>query len=464
MGLTMAKPCRFIGMITELSRSRRVRKANSMDHKKHGSAAFLGLPFDNVTVAEALDALERKIDERSFHQVASANVQLALHAIRDSAIQSILCSCDLIVPDGTTILLASRVTGGAKLKERVSTAELIAGLAELSARRAYGMYLLGASEEVSRRAAETLRARFPGLRIVGRHPLAPVPLDRMDHEEILGSIESCKPDILLVAMERPQQERWLAMHRNRLSVPLCMGVDASFDILAETSSPAPAWVRSARLEWLRRARRNPGRAAKRYMSSACGLFLHLPGQVAATVIQPRKPFLSRIVSRDEGHAVVFSIGGDFTASLRRKLDDRLLRAHEENRHIVLDMAEVAYLGADSLGSLLQLTAEMRRSGRQLWFANMPAHLLRVMRAAHVSDCFPVASDVRDAMYRIEKSEGELPAALASMGGFPQTSRRMDIRVEMLKDVCERIVALAASPELSPRLSLDRLPPQTPASR
>src|SRR6202035_4113620 len=99
-------------------------------------------------------------------------------------------------------------------------------------KRGWGIFLLGASELSSLTAAEVLKERFPKLRIVGRYSPPVSDLAEMDHEQILSRIERAQPHILLVAMGHPKQERWLAMHRNRLRVPLCMGVGASLDFIA----------------------------------------------------------------------------------------------------------------------------------------------------------------------------------------------------------------------------------------
>ena len=61
----------------------------------------------------------------------------------------------------------------------------------------------------------------------------------MDQEDILSRIEEAKPDILLVAFGNPKQEKWIAMHRHRLKVPVCIGVGGSFDFLSGRVSRAP---------------------------------------------------------------------------------------------------------------------------------------------------------------------------------------------------------------------------------
>ena len=119
-----------------------------MSHRHRVSVAVLGVPFDNVTMHETVDLIEKQIEERGFHQVATANLDFLIHAMKDKSLQKILCSCDLVVPDGMPIVWASRLMG-TKLKERIAGVDLIPHLAELSCRRGYGIYLLGASEENS---------------------------------------------------------------------------------------------------------------------------------------------------------------------------------------------------------------------------------------------------------------------------------------------------------------------------
>src|SRR5580704_8440882 len=125
------------------------------------TVALLGVPFHNVTMDETIAYVDEKIRDRGFHQIATANVDFLIHAIRDKEMQQILCSCDLVIPDGMPILWGARLLGAA-LKQRVCGVDLVPRLAELSARQGYSMFFLGASEQNSARAEENLKKRYPG--------------------------------------------------------------------------------------------------------------------------------------------------------------------------------------------------------------------------------------------------------------------------------------------------------------
>lgn len=367
------------------------------------SVAVLGVPFDNVSMDEAVSIIDQKIREGGFHQVATANVDFLMHTIREKELQEILCTCDLVVPDGMPIVWAARLMG-TRLKERVCGVDLVPRLAELAAHRGYGIYLLGASERSSQKAAQVLKERYPGLRIVGRYSPPVQALEDIDHEEILGRIEAARPHILLVAMGNPKQEKWLAMHRRRLQVPVCIGIGGSLDFLAGKTSRAPRWIQNSGLEWLHRALQEPRRLARRYLNDAAGLALHLPQQLAATVVQPRGNRESSIQAHEIGNSKVISIVGDFAGQILPQFDSHTRRATQENKHIILDMANTAYLGPDTLGSLIHLMTQTRQRNRQFWLAEAKPHLLRVLRTARLQSYFMTTSSVDDAIYRTNRIE------------------------------------------------------------
>jgi N-acetylglucosaminyldiphosphoundecaprenol N-acetyl-beta-D-mannosaminyltransferase len=454
MGLTMAEPRELNNALRAVQDERRSRAMSDWNRR---SVAVLGVPFDNVTMHEAIDVIEEKIEERGFHQVATANVDFVINAMHDESLQEMLCSCDLIVPDGMPIVWASRLMG-CRLKERVSGIDMVPRLAELAARRGWGMFLLGASEPSSRAAAEVLSRRFPRLRIVGRYSPPVSDLADMDHEEILSRIERAQPDILLVAMGHPKQERWLAMHRDRLRVPLCMGVGASLDFLAGAVSRAPVWMQRTGLEWLYRAAQEPQRLAQRYLADAFGLARHLPAQVAANAIQPRKHLDATIQAERFATSSVIAVTGDLNAAMLTDLEEHLGRAQHEDCDIVLDLSETAYFGFDSVALLVHLANVMKRHNRHLWLAGVPAHVRRIFRAARMNHYFVSVPSVRDALYRMRKSENRILAQSAIVTYDPST-RDVHVQVEILKDFCRRIVYLSQKM----RASQERRRAGTPAT-
>jgi len=400
------------------------------------SVAVLGVPFNNVTMDEAVRIIEEKIEGGGFHQVATANVDFLMHAIHDEELRNILCSCSLVVPDGMPILWSARLMGS-RLKERVCGIDLVPRLAELSAWRGYSIYLLGASEKSSQRAAEVLQERYPGLRIAGRYSPPLRPLEQMNHDEILRRIERAQPDILLVAFGNPKQEKWLSMHRDRLRVPVSIGIGGSLDMIGGQMARAPHWMQKSGMEWFFRAAQEPRRLARRYLIDALTLGRYLPQQMAATASQPRTQGPSRVIPTLLGNTAVISIHGNLTGNLLTEFETQARNAREAGMHIVLDMAESGYFGPNTLGSLVQLMTSMQRLNLQLWLAEMRPHLIRLLRSSRLDSYFKTTSSVNDALYRISKADrafSQIPAIpLRRKAGSP-----VQLRVEVMQSVCQTV--------------------------
>src|SRR5882757_4292271 len=132
------------------------------------TVALMGVPISNVTMEEAIEFIDTSIRRGGFHQFATANVDFVKNAIEDPEMQKILFNCDLVVPDGMPLVWVSKLLN-CPLRERVSGADMVPKLAALAARRGYRIFLLGARESVSRKAAENLQAMYPDLDICGRY-------------------------------------------------------------------------------------------------------------------------------------------------------------------------------------------------------------------------------------------------------------------------------------------------------
>jgi N-acetylglucosaminyldiphosphoundecaprenol N-acetyl-beta-D-mannosaminyltransferase len=104
--------------------------------------------------------------------------------------------------------------------------------------------------------AERLIAANPGLQVAGAFAGSPRP---EDEEDIIARVRAADPDLLLVAYGVPVEEKWIARNRQRLGVPVMIGVGGTFDFVAGVTQRAPRWMRRWGLEWLYRLFREPWR-------------------------------------------------------------------------------------------------------------------------------------------------------------------------------------------------------------
>src|SRR6185437_16995597 len=113
--------------------------------------AILGVPFDNVTAAETIAAIERMVESRQPHYLVTANVDFLVQAQEDVELRRILFDAHLVLCDGTPLFWASRLLGN-PLLERVAGADLVPLLLRIAAEKKYRVFLLGATPASAKQA------------------------------------------------------------------------------------------------------------------------------------------------------------------------------------------------------------------------------------------------------------------------------------------------------------------------
>ncbi len=365
---------------------------------------ILGVPINNLTLDEAVEILDLYIQEGSFRQIATANVDFLIKARQDNELMEVLHHCSIVLADGMPLIWASRLLG-TPLRERATGADLVPRLVELAAARSYSIYLLGAEENHSRAAAEWIRKTHPKARLVGRYSPPLADLEEMDHEYILRSIEQARPDILLVAFGNPKQEKWLAMHRHRLRVPVCVGVGASLNFLSGAHRRAPLWMQNCGLEWLHRLSREPMRLAPRYVSNAAGLLRYFSWQLLLASTQRRAGRNARLMQRWENGISVVTVPGDFSGTLVTDFESLLYRTSTSDCSIIIDLSRTHKVGADAIGALIHLGTRMQSESRKLWLVGVRPSLRRVLRGSFLGGQFHFSTNSLFAIRHMEKSTG-----------------------------------------------------------
>lgn len=359
------------------------------------AVAILGVPLHNVSMQEALHRMEEFIQSGEFHQVATANTDYIVKALRDGELREILAGCDLIVADGMPLVWAARRMGVA-FKERVAGADLVPQLGALSSLKGYRLFLLGASPESSARAAQALEEQFPGVQIAGRLSPPLAPLEEMDNEAILAAIEEAQPDILLVAFGNPKQEKWIYRNRHRLKVPVCMGIGGSLDFLAGNVPRAPRWIQAFGLEWLYRMVQEPRRLAGRYVHDAWNLSRHLPAQLGSVKKTSEDAPASGFVWIEPiGSLRVIRVEGVLAGTSLRQFELAAQMTLQPGPAIVVDLSSTSHIGADALGALMYFRKQARDLGIEVWLTGLSTEMLKPVQAARLSQFFPMARSVAD---------------------------------------------------------------------
>ena len=222
--------------------------------------------FDCVTMREAVRKIVRmaKKHDRARY-VCTGNLDHLVLAERDPAFRAIYSKADLVVADGAPVVWLSRIASPISLPERVAGSDLFWELARASSETGLRLFFLGGVPGAATAAAEAVAVRYPRARVVGTYcpPVEAFDL-RAEQEAIRAVVQRAAPDVLLVALGAPKQEKWIAANKDWLGVPVSIGVGGTFEMAAGLRRRAPPWVRRAGLEWLYRFAQEPRRLFHRY--------------------------------------------------------------------------------------------------------------------------------------------------------------------------------------------------------
>ena len=219
---------------------------------------ILGIDVDAVTMAEAVDVVRRAMDTRAGVMVATANAEMLMRATHDEELRRILNASALVVPDGAGTVWAARHLGHA-MPERVAGYDLAQELLRRAPAEGHSVYFFGSAPGVAEKAKAKAEQLYPGIEIVGvRNGF----FSPADNAAIIAEIRAARPDLLLVALGVPKQEKWIAAHLAELDVPVAIGVGGTLDVMAGVMKRAPHWMQKAKLEWLFRGLMQPKRAGR----------------------------------------------------------------------------------------------------------------------------------------------------------------------------------------------------------
>lgn len=180
----------------------------------------------------------------------------------DNVYRHILRNADVVYPDGISISAACWVAGGERVG-RMTAVDFFDDFCLSCEQRGLKLYIIASGQQVIERACDRLTSKFPQLIISGYHHGYVTGCEAYLNE-ITADIEKSRPDILLLGMGSPAQERFAWEHRGRLAVPVVWTVGALFEYYAGTERMAPRWLARSGFEWLYRLAQDPRGKWRRY--------------------------------------------------------------------------------------------------------------------------------------------------------------------------------------------------------
>jgi N-acetylglucosaminyldiphosphoundecaprenol N-acetyl-beta-D-mannosaminyltransferase len=223
----------------------------------------LGVRVHAVQMSDAIAQLRSWIRNRETGRyVAVTGMHGVAESRQDGYFREILNTADLVVPDGMPLVWLGR-WHRYSLRERVTGSELMAAFCRETGPHCRHFFY-GGAPGVADDLGRVLHDRY-GIVVAGTYVPPFRPLTDEEESEVASRIEEAAPDVLWVGLSTPKQERWMYEHREKLKVPVMIGVGAAFDMNSGKLRRAPGWMQEGGLEWLFRLVAEPQRLWKRYL-------------------------------------------------------------------------------------------------------------------------------------------------------------------------------------------------------
>lgn len=191
--------------------------------------------------------------------IITANPETFMYGEKDEEINKMLLDKNVtVVPDGIGIVKAASLIG-TKVKERIPGVDIAEKLLEYGNELKKSIYLFGAKQEVLDLFKEKINKTYPNIKIIGlQHGY------KKDREKVFKDIINKKPDIVLVALGIPEQEKLIYKYLDKFDKGIFVGVGGSFDVLSGSKKRAPKIFIKTNTEWLYRILKEPKRIKRFY--------------------------------------------------------------------------------------------------------------------------------------------------------------------------------------------------------
>lgn len=230
---------------------------------------IFGVRVDRLRTQEVLDRVEIFLGEDRPRRIYFVYANCLNVAYSDREFREVLNRADLVLNDGLGLEIAGR-TLKKPFPENLCGTDFLPLVLERAGKLKKSVYLLGGQPGIVEACGERLAREIPGIRLAGMESGF-----FKNEARVADSIRAASPDLLLVGMGVPIQEKLIDRWAAELPVRLAIGVGAFLDFYSGSVPRAPLWIRRRRMEWLFRLVREPRRLWRRYLIGNLTFLLHL---------------------------------------------------------------------------------------------------------------------------------------------------------------------------------------------
>ncbi|MDB5824987.1 MAG: N-acetylglucosaminyldiphospho-UDP N-acetyl-beta-D-mannosaminyltransferase [Herminiimonas sp.] len=345
---------------------------------------ILGLPFDAITLPQAVEAIRRAAQRRERCFLSTPNLNFLIGCRHDAAFRDSVLRSTLSVADGMLIVWLGRLLGS-PVPERVAGSSIFERLFALPSD--VSVYFFGGPDGAAEEAAGVVNSQASKMRCVGFRSPGYGSVEELSTNEIIAHINACKPDLLVVATGAKKGQDWIIRNREAINAPAISHLGAVVNLVAGRIARAPEWAQKTGLEWLWRITQEP-HLWRRYAGDGMRLIALLVTHVVPALFHLRMKKMPRVLfdrakielEINDSHARI-KLSGAWGAANAGPLRLACSRATDRYRDVVVDLNQACFIDSACVGLLVLLYGHQGQ-GRRGWRLEYSGTTLRQIIQAH----------------------------------------------------------------------------------
>ena len=327
--------------------------------------SILGLPFDKVTLDQAVHLIRRHAFGGTRCFLSTPNLHFAIAALADPSFRDTVLRSDLNLIDGMPLVWIARLSG-------VDVPGRVAGSDVFDALRAHAgppvkVYLFGGPRGAAKEACESInQGDTGGVRCVGFDEAGFGPIESMSSDEQIERINRSGAHFVIASLGAEKGQAWLEHNAARLTAPVLAHLGAVLNFAAGTVRRAPAWMRWWGVEWLWRIKEEPA-LWRRYWSDgklALGVLLTrvIPDMIASRASKRRSGAAPTVELLRSAGSSTLRLTGFWSDAHCTLLRAPLAEAAAHSASLVVDLRGVENVSGTFVGLMLLARGWFRRQG------------------------------------------------------------------------------------------------------
>lgn len=228
---------------------------------EHTTIPLLGVGISKLNRQETLSAIKMALTKkRDFSYIVTANPEIILQGQQDENYRRALIAGDIVTVDGIGLLFANMCINGTK-PPRITGISLTQYLIRIAEQNKYSILIINQKTGLSSKSMilNYFKKTHPHITL----EVINIDKNNIKEDKIIKIVDKKLPDIILVSLGAPHQERVLNLIKKKSQVKgVGIGNGASIDFIIGAQKRAPKAFQQIGMEWLWRLITRPNRALR----------------------------------------------------------------------------------------------------------------------------------------------------------------------------------------------------------